>query len=102
MRVSDIQRVVAAHYDLPPRALRAAKRPAPNTLAQRRLAHARNVAMYLTRHLLEMHFAKIGAAFGARAGGTPCVAYYKIRSTLLDDEELAAKVDAIVAELEAC
>ncbi|OWK45395.1 helix-turn-helix domain-containing protein [Fimbriiglobus ruber] len=69
------------------------------TARQRTIMLARQVAMYLTRHVTSLSFPQIAAAFGGRDHTTVLHACTKITAALKDDAKLRRTVRELKAEL---
>jgi len=76
--ITDIKRVVAAHYGLKVDDLMARKRT-------RTVTHPRQIAMYLCRKLTDASLPRIGEEFGGRDHTTVIHAYDKIETSLTRD-----------------
>jgi chromosomal replication initiator protein len=74
--IAQIQRVTALHHGLPPESMTSHSR-------LRSVAHARQIAMCLSRRLTNHSFTRIGAFFGGRD-----------HSTILFGERVAGQRDA--------
>lgn len=66
---------------------------------KRRLANARQVAMYLCRELTEMSLPKIGATFGGRDHTTVIYAEKKISKNIKNDRYLFTEVQQLTTEI---
>lgn len=66
---------------------------------KRKLANARQVAMYLCRELTEMSLPKIGATFGGRDHTTVIYAEKKISKNIKNDRDLFTEVQQLTTEI---
>jgi chromosomal replication initiator protein len=83
--VAYVQEVVSSHYNLTPADLRGKKRNA-------RIARPRQIAMYLSRKLIDMSLPKIGEHFGGRDHSTVIHACDKIALDIEKDPEFSIKI----------
>jgi chromosomal replication initiator protein len=90
--VTEIQAAVAGHYGLNIRDMRSGCRA-------RRVAHPRQVGMYLSRQLTKQSYPRIGRLFGGRDHSTIMHGERAARERLKRDPVLAEDVWAIAAEL---
>jgi len=65
----------------------------------RAIAYPRQIAMYLTRELMDLSLPKIGEEFGGRDHTTVMHAHNKITNDIQDDPELKDRIDKIIEEL---
>lgn len=86
--IEKIQNEVSNFYGVSVKELKASKRV-------QHIVHARQVAMYLARELTDNSLPKIGKEFGNRDHTTVMHAYNKIKSLLLDDDNLEIEITAI-------
>ena len=84
-----IQEVVAAYYNIRPEDITGSKRSS-------NIAYPRQIAMYLTRRMLDISLPKIGESFGGRDHTTVIHAINKIDDNLKKDKNL----QSIIFELE--
>lgn len=63
------------------------------------IAHARQVAMYLSKELIPDSLSKLGSAFGGKTHSTLLHACKKIQKQIEDDEQLAKQLDMIKTKL---
>jgi chromosomal replication initiator protein len=91
--VEQIQKHVAEIYDLRTSELLGPKRPA-------RIAHPRQIAMFLSRRLTGLSLHEIGSAFGGRDHGTVLHAYRKIEASLEQDDKLRHMIQSIEQQLQ--
>ncbi|MET3645117.1 chromosomal replication initiator protein DnaA [Streptococcus gallinaceus] len=86
--IDKIQAEVGNFYGISVKELKGAKRVA-------NIVHARQVAMYLAREMTDNSLPKIGKEFGNRDHTTVMHAYNKIKTMLLDDENLEIEISTI-------
>ncbi|AXF56501.1 chromosomal replication initiator protein DnaA [Salicibibacter kimchii] len=86
--IEDIQAHVAAYYQVKLEEITAKKRT-------KAIAHARQVAMYLSREMTESSLPKIGEKFGGRDHTTVIHAHDKISKLLATDQQLQHQLDEI-------
>ena len=86
--ITDIERVVADHYNLKSALLRSKKR-------DKDIAHARHVAMYLARTLTNASLPQIGKLFGDRDHTSVLHACNKIKGLVEDDWRLKEEVEQL-------
>ena len=84
-----IQEVVAAYYNIRPEDITGSKRSS-------NIAYPRQIAMYLTRRMLDISLPKIGESFGGRDHTTVIHAINKIDDNLKKDKNL----QSVIFELE--
>lgn len=87
-----IQRTVAGHYDLRVGDLTGPRRPS-------NIAEARQVAMYLTRHITKLPLTQIGEEFGKRDHGTVIHACKVISARMAGSDEFRKLVEALIAKV---
>lgn len=90
--VDAIQRVVATHYDLRVSDLTGPRRPS-------NIALARQVAMYLTRHLTRLPLIQIGQEFGGRDHGTVIHACKGVTGRMKDADEFRRMVEGLISQI---
>lgn len=90
--VDRVQRAVATQYDLRVSDLTGPRRP-------KNIAEARQVAMYLTRHMVKLPLIQIGEEFGGRDHGTVIHACKVISQRMTETATFRAMVDRIQAKL---
>ncbi|MDQ8189932.1 chromosomal replication initiator protein DnaA [Roseibacillus persicicus] len=88
--IDSIQRAVADYFDLRVADMTGRRRP-------KNIAHARQVAMYLSRELTKNSLMEIGEAFGGRDHGTIIHAVKKVKSLVESEEETREAVDHLAA-----
>lgn len=76
-----IQEIVAAHYDITTDDLK-------SKVKTKKLATARQAAMYLCRKMLDINYKEIGKKFGNKDHSTVISAYNKIERLLDEDEDM--------------
>ncbi|SDJ25422.1 chromosomal replication initiator protein DnaA [Natribacillus halophilus] len=86
--IEDIQAQVAAFYQIKLEEITAKKRT-------KAIAHARQVAMYLSREMTEFSLPKIGEKFGGRDHTTVIHAHEKISKLRSSDEHFQQQLDEI-------
>lgn len=86
LNVDELIRIVAGHYCLTARDLKSETRV-------KSVVRPRQVAMYLSRKLLDLGFAEIGRAFGNRDHTTVLHADSKIKDLLQDNMEFKSEVN---------
>jgi chromosomal replication initiator protein len=87
-----IQRTVAAGRDLRVSDLTGPRRPS-------HIAEARQIAMYLTRHLTKLPLTQIGEEFGGRDHGTVIHACKVISSRMQASDEFRKGVESLIARV---
>jgi len=90
--VDAIQRMVATHYDLRVADLTGPRRPS-------NIALARQVAMYLTRHMTRLPLTQIGEEFGGRDHGTVIHACKVISGRMVAEGEFRKLVEGLIAKI---
>jgi chromosomal replication initiator protein len=91
--VFEIQKVVAAHFELPPESLRGKRRTS-------NVALARQVAMYLTKQLTTLTLVEIGRRFGNRDHSTVLYACAKTAERAATDPQFEETLNRIRRALE--
>jgi chromosomal replication initiator protein len=92
--IADIERVVADHYKLKGSLLRSKKR-------HKDIAHARHVAMYLARTLINASLPQIGKNFGDRDHTSVLHACNKIKGMVDDDWRFKEELEQLIRMLQA-
>ena len=92
MTVDRVQRAVATEYDLRVSDLTGPRRP-------KNIAEARQVAMYLTRHMVKLPLMQIGEEFGGRDHGTVIHACKVITQRMSATHEFRSMVDRLQSKL---
>ncbi len=87
-----ILEAVSKHYSIPVDQIQGISRKAP-------IAHARHVAVYVTREITGDSWKHIGALFGNRDHTSMMHAYTKIRTMLNRDKDLNAAVKTLIRDL---
>ncbi|MES2738296.1 MAG: chromosomal replication initiator protein DnaA [Verrucomicrobiota bacterium] len=90
--VDRVQRAVANQYDLRVSDLTGPRRP-------KNIAEARQVAMYLTRHMVKLPLIQIGEEFGGRDHGTVIHACKVITQRMSETHDFRAMVDRLSSKL---
>jgi len=90
--VDAIQRMVATHYDLRVGDLTGPRRPS-------NIALARQVAMYLTRHMTKLPLTQIGEEFGGRDHGTVIHACKVISRRMMAADDFRKTVEGLIAKI---
>ncbi len=90
--VTDIQKVVAIHFELPPESLRGRRRTSS-------VAFARQVAMYLTKQSTPLTLVEIGRRFGNRDHSTVLYACSRIADKASRDPAFSATLEQIRKDL---
>ena len=90
--VLEIQRAVAAHFELPVESLRGRRRTSG-------VALARQVAMFITKQLTPLTLIEIGRRFGNRDHSTVLYACTKMSQRVVGDAEFSALLTRIREEL---
>lgn len=90
--IEKIQTVVGNFYGVSLKELKGSKRV-------QHIVHARQVAMFLARELTDNSLPKIGREFGNRDHTTVMHAYNKIKSLLLDDDNLEIEITNIKSKI---
>ena len=93
LTITDIQQVVADHYDVKVEELKAKKRT-------KMIAFPRQIAMYLSREMTENSLPKIGEEFGGRDHTTVIHAHEKISKMLQTDTEFQKQIQEIMNKLQ--
>lgn len=92
VRVEDIQKVVAQHYNLHTFEMHSPRRA-------RAVARPRQVAMYLAKQLTTLSLPEIGRKFGGRDHTTVMHAVRRVECLLKEDRLLAGDVDILLRSL---
>ncbi|HGA1122400.1 TPA: chromosomal replication initiator protein DnaA [Streptococcus suis] len=90
--IEKIQTEVGNFYGVSLKELKGSKRV-------QHIVHARQVAMFLAREMTDNSLPKIGKEFGNRDHTTVMHAYNKIKTLLLDDENLEIEINSIKNKL---
>ena len=90
--IDSIQRTVADYYDLRIADMTSRRRP-------KKIAHARQVAMYLSRKLTKNSLMEIGDAFGGRDHGTIIHAVKRVTSLVENENDVREAVDHLSSRL---
>ena len=90
--IDSIQRTVADYYDLRIADMTSRRRP-------KKIAHARQVAMYLSRKLTQNSLMEIGEAFGGRDHGTIIHAVKKVTSLVESEMDTREAIDHLSSRL---
>jgi chromosomal replication initiator protein len=90
--ISDIQRLVARHFNVTEESLRGKRRTDV-------IAFPRQIGMYIARSTTDLSFADIGAKFGGRDHSTVLHACSKIEALMATDRELRQVVDDLIATI---
>lgn len=90
--IDSVQRLVADYYDLRLADMTSRRRPKP-------IAHARQVAMYLSRELTRNSLVEIGDAFGGRDHGTVIYAVKRVKALVNDEDETRQAVSDLMTRL---
>lgn len=90
--IERIQEEVSTFYGVSLKELKGSKRV-------QHIVHARQVAMFLAREMTDNSLPKIGREFGNRDHTTVMHAYNKIKSLLLDDDNLEIEITSIKNKL---
>lgn len=90
--IEKIQTEVGNFYGVSLKELKGAKRV-------QHIVHARQIAMFLAREMTDNSLPKIGKEFGNRDHTTVMHAYNKIKSLLLDDDNLEIEITSIKNKL---
>jgi len=91
--IDTIQKQVAEHFDVRLADMTSRRRPA-------NIAHARQVAMYLSRKLTNTSLSEIGEAFGGRDHGTVIHAVKKVEQQMNKDSKVSDTVDLLGSMLQ--
>ena len=86
IRIEEIQKVVARHYNVTKHDLLSARRT-------RTVVRPRQIAMYLAKTMTPRSFPEIGKRFGGRDHTTVLHAVRKIEGMVADDETLAQEIE---------
>lgn len=90
--IDSVQRLVADYYDLRFADMTSRRRP-------KAIAHARQVAMYLSRQLTRNSLVEIGDAFGGRDHGTVIHAVKRVTALVGNEEETRQAVSDLTSRL---
>ncbi len=90
--VDRVQRVVATHYDLRVSDLTGPRRP-------KNIAEARQIAMYLTRHMVKLPLIQIGDEFGGRDHGTVIHACKVVTQRISKADEFRQTIDHLTSKI---
>jgi chromosomal replication initiator protein len=90
--IDSVQRMVADYYDLRISDMTGRRRP-------KAIAHARQVAMFLSRELTKNSLKEIGEAFGGRDHGTIIHAVNKVRALVDSEKEMRQTIDLLSSKL---
>ncbi|MBK1832795.1 chromosomal replication initiator protein DnaA [Roseibacillus ishigakijimensis] len=90
--IDAIQRKVAEYFDLRVADMTGRRRP-------KNIAHARQVAMYLSRTMTKNSLVEIGDAFGGRDHGTIIHAVKKVKGLMESEEETREAIEHLAASL---
>ena len=90
--ISDIQRLVARHFNVTEESLRGKRRTDV-------IAFPRQVGMYIARSVTDLSFADIGMKFGGRDHSTVLHACSKIEALMATDRELRVVVEDLIASI---
>jgi chromosomal replication initiator protein len=93
VRIEEIQRIVARHYNVSRSDLLSARRTA-------NVVRPRQIAMYLAKTLTLRSLPEIGRRFGGRDHTTVLHAVRKIESLIGTDNTLAAEIEALKGQLQ--
>jgi chromosomal replication initiator protein len=91
--IAEIERVVADHYHVKTALLRSKRR-------HKDIAHARHVAMYLTRELTNASLPHIGKTFGDRDHTSVIHACNKIKGMLKENWNFQEEVEQLIRVLQ--
>ena len=91
--IAEIERVVADHYHIKTASLRSKRR-------HKDVAHARHVAMYLTRELTNASYPQIGKTFGDRDHTSAIHACNKIKGMLEENWNFQEEVEQLIRVLQ--
>lgn len=91
--VMDVQKYVAQAYGVPPESLRGKRRT-------NSVAHARQVAVFLTKELTDLTVVEIGRRFGNRDHSTVLHAVKKVRQLMTEEPEVKVRIEQMKHELE--
>lgn len=80
-----IQETVANYYSISKEDLKGSKKP-------KNIAYPRQIAMYITRNLLDLSYPQIGEIFGGRDHTTVMHAYTKIQNDMAENPDLAREI----------
>lgn len=83
--IADIQRVICQRYNI-------TKNDLLSVCREWRVAHPRQIAMYLCRDLTPKSLPEIGRRFGKRDHSTAHHAYHKVRNKIASDEAFAVEI----------
>jgi chromosomal replication initiator protein len=88
IRIEDIQKIVAGHYNVSKHDLLSARRT-------RAIVRPRQIAMYLAKTMTPRSFPEIGKRFGGRDHTTVLHAVRKVEELAADDETLAQEIELL-------
>lgn len=92
LSIDDLIKVVAQFFEIKASDLKSESR-------SKEIAHARQVAMYLSKELIPDSLSKLGSAFGGKTHSTLLHACKKIQKQVDEDATLAKQLDMIKAKL---
>ncbi len=92
LTVDEVQRIVATHYSVTARDLKSETRV-------KTIVKPRQVAMYLTRKILDLGYAEIGRAFGNRDHTTVLHAEAKVKDLLAEDSDFKSEVSRLETQI---
>jgi len=92
LSIEDLIKVVAQFFEIKISDLKSESRA-------KDIAHARQVAMFLSKELIPDSLSKLGSAFGGKTHSTLLHAYKKIQKQLEEDASLSKQLDMIKAKL---
>jgi chromosomal replication initiator protein len=90
--IDDLIKIVAQFFDIKASELKSDSRA-------KDIAHARQVAMYLSKELIPDSLSKLGSAFGGKTHSTLLHACKKIQKQLEEDANLAKQLEMIKSKL---
>jgi hypothetical protein len=94
LSVSDIQKQVELYYDVPHSDLVGAKRA-------RKIVYARQIAIYLSRQMLDLPYNTIAKSFGGRDHTTIMYSVTNVEEKMKENRELREDIEAIKADFSA-
>ena len=87
-----IQETVAKFYGISAEDIKGSKKP-------KNIAYPRQIAMYLTREMLDLSYPQIGEIFGGRDHTTVMHAYTKISKDIEENSKLASDIETLMKRI---
>jgi len=90
--IETIQKVVADHYNISMNDIKSKKR-------DKKFVVPRQIAIYISRHLIEYSFPELGNEFGGRDHTTAMHSYEKVEEQLKTDSSLNSTIQLLIREI---